>query len=43
MGLISTFLTVFFALFGTPLFIVIAFSGLIFLYFNGIDLDGHDY
>jgi C4-dicarboxylate transporter, DctM subunit len=38
MGLISTLLTVFLALMGTPLFIVIAFSGLIFLYLNGIDL-----
>jgi C4-dicarboxylate transporter DctM subunit len=38
MGLISTLLTVFLALIGTPLFIVIALSGLIFLYFNGIDL-----
>jgi C4-dicarboxylate transporter, DctM subunit len=38
MGLISTLLTVFLALMGTPLFIVLAFSGLIFLYINGIDL-----
>ena len=38
MGLISTLLTVFLALIGTPLFIVIAFSGLLFLFFNGIDL-----
>lgn len=38
MGLLSTILTVFLALIGTPLFIVLAFSSLIFLYFNGIDL-----
>lgn len=38
MGLMSTFLAVFLALIGTPLFIVLAFSSLIFLYFNGIDL-----
>ncbi len=38
MGLISSLLTVFLALIGTPLFIVIAFSGVIFLFFNGIDL-----
>ena len=36
MGLFSTFLTVLLALAGTPLFIVIALSGLIFLYFSGI-------
>ena len=38
MGLLSTILTVFLALIGTPLFIVLAFSSLIFLHFNGIDL-----
>ena len=38
MGLLSSFLTVFLALIGTPLFIVIAFSGMVFLFFNGIDL-----
>jgi tripartite ATP-independent transporter DctM subunit len=38
MGLLSTILTIFLALIGTPLFIVLAFSSLIFLYFNGIDL-----
>jgi len=38
MGLISSLLTVLLALIGTPLFIVLAFSSLIFLYFNGIDL-----
>ncbi|MGA3084501.1 MAG: TRAP transporter large permease subunit [Thermodesulfobacteriota bacterium] len=38
MGLISTFIAVFLALIGTPLFIVLAFSGIIFLYLSGIDL-----
>ncbi len=37
MGLISSVLTVILALLGTPLFIVIAAGGLIFLYTNGID------
>ena len=37
MGLITVLLA-FLALMGTPLFIVIAFSGLFFLYINGIDL-----
>jgi C4-dicarboxylate transporter, DctM subunit len=36
MGFFSTLLTVLLALAGTPLFIVIALSGLIFLYFSGI-------
>jgi tripartite ATP-independent transporter DctM subunit len=38
MGLITTAITVVLALMGTPLFIVIAVSGLIFLFSNGIDL-----
>jgi C4-dicarboxylate transporter, DctM subunit len=38
MGLFSLLVTVFLALIGTPLFIVIAFSGLVFLFFSGIDL-----
>jgi len=38
MGIFSSFLTIFLALIGTPLFIVIAAGGLIFLYSNGIDL-----
>ncbi|MEW6185472.1 MAG: TRAP transporter large permease subunit [Thermodesulfobacteriota bacterium] len=38
MGLISFLITVLLALIGTPLFIVLAISGLIFLYANGIDL-----
>lgn len=38
MGLITVFITVFLALIGTPLFIVIAVSGLVFLFSNGIDL-----
>jgi C4-dicarboxylate transporter, DctM subunit len=37
MGLLSTFLTLFLTLLGTPLFIVIAAAGLFFLYSNGID------
>ena len=37
MGFFSTFLTVLLALAGTPLFIVIALSGLLFLYLGGID------
>lgn len=37
MGLLSSVLTVILALLGTPLFIVIAAGGLIFLYTNGID------
>lgn len=38
MGLISTFLTVVLALLGTPLFVVITASGLLYLYTTGIDL-----
>ncbi|MBI4767811.1 MAG: TRAP transporter large permease subunit [Deltaproteobacteria bacterium] len=38
MGLLSSILTVFLALIGTPLFVVIAFSGMVFLFSNGIDL-----
>jgi C4-dicarboxylate transporter, DctM subunit len=38
MGLLSFLVTVFLALIGTPLFIVIAFSGLVFLFSSGIDL-----
>lgn len=36
MGIFSTLLTVLLALAGTPLFVVIALSGLIFLFFSGI-------
>jgi C4-dicarboxylate transporter, DctM subunit len=36
MGIFSTLLTVLLALAGTPLFVVIALSGLLFLYFSGI-------
>jgi C4-dicarboxylate transporter, DctM subunit len=38
MGFLTTFLTFILALLGTPLFIVIAAGGLLFLYTNGIDL-----
>jgi C4-dicarboxylate transporter DctM subunit len=38
MGLLSFLATVFLALIGTPLFIVISFSGLVFLFSSGIDL-----
>jgi C4-dicarboxylate transporter, DctM subunit len=38
MSLLSFLVTVFLALIGTPLFIVIAFSGLVFLFSSGIDL-----
>ncbi len=38
MAILSSILTILLALLGTPLFIVIAAGGLIFLYTNGIDL-----
>ena len=38
MGILSTLLTVILGLIGTPLFIVIAFSSLVFLYFGDIPL-----
>ncbi len=38
MGLIATALILFLALIGTPLFVVLALSGMVFLYSNGIDL-----
>lgn len=38
MAILSSLLTIILALLGTPLFIVIAAGGLIFLYTNGIDL-----
>jgi tripartite ATP-independent transporter DctM subunit len=37
MGLLTSFLTLILALLGTPLFVVIAAGGLLFLYANGID------
>jgi C4-dicarboxylate transporter, DctM subunit len=40
MGLLSTIATLCLVLLGTPLFIVIAASGLFFLYLNGIDFSG---